>query len=119
MDENNESTLYIRLTPNRQNHNIRLKRKIAVNKWDSKRKPKRGGNQSSNAFNSNLDGIKTDLFQICRDLSRKGLKVSAKSIKSYYLGEAKETYSLIDIFRYHIITFAINCLQKFSVITEL
>lgn len=103
---NQETPIYARLTLNGQRVNISLKRKVNVHFWDAKRQRLKGTTPSKKAFNSYLEDVKADIFNIYRDLSRKGNNVTAKLVKSHFLGEHKEQHSLIDIFEFHNKTFS-------------
>ena len=50
--------------------------------------------------------MKADLFQYYRDLKHEGKVLTAKLIKSRYLGEYIKIHSLLDIFEYHNTTLA-------------
>jgi len=106
VDSNQEAQLYARLTLNGQRVNFSLKRKVNVNLWNAKRQRLKGTKSSTKVFNSYLEDVKADIFNLYRDLIRKENCVTAQLVKSHYLGEHKQRHSLLDIFEFHNETFA-------------
>ncbi|MBC7000658.1 site-specific integrase [Cytophaga sp. FL35] len=98
---NNEAGLYVRISLNGQKANISLKKKIDIDRWDSKKQRAKGFNTSSKLINEYLEEVKTDLFQLYRELKSNGSFISVEKIKSNFLGENKKAYYLSDVFNFH------------------
>ena len=106
IDANGQTSIYVRVSLNGKKLNISLKQKVRVYQWDSEKQRVQGSNAYSKRTNNLLDGIRAELFQIYRELQRGSKIVTAELVKSHFLGENKDQYSLLDIFQFHNDTLA-------------
>ncbi|TMU50782.1 site-specific integrase [Flagellimonas algicola] len=106
IDANGQASIYARVSLNGKKLNISLKQKIKVDQWDSERQRIQGTNAYSKRTNNLLDEIRAELFQIYRELQRGGKIVTAQLIKAHFLGENKDQYTLLDLFKFHNETLA-------------
>jgi len=111
-NNNNQTSVYARITVNGKKVNISLKDKIYVDSWDSKRQKARGNGGTSRRINLYLDEVKSDIVQCYRDLKREDKVLTPQLIKARYLGEDKKIHSLKDIFEYHNETMASKLCTK-------
>lgn len=100
-DANNEANLYVRISLNGERANISLKKKLNIDHWDSKKQRAKGTSASSKFINQYLEEVRTDIFQLYRELKSNGKLVSIERIKSSCLGENKKVHYLSDIFNFH------------------
>ena len=84
-DANNEANLYVRISLNGERANISLKKKLNVDHWDPKKQRAKGTGTTSKFINQYLEEVRTDIFQLYRELKSHGKLVSIEKIKSIYL----------------------------------
>lgn len=99
--KNNLAEIYVRVTINQKRINISLKRKVDINLWDKNKSRVKGRGQLTRITNEYLDQIQVKLFQCYQDLKNENRVPTAKIIKSRFLGEDKNQYSLLDLITYH------------------
>lgn len=99
-----EAPIYLRLSLDNKKLNISLKRKIAIDLWDSKKQRSTGFEAFDLELNEFLDQEYSRLFQYYQELRIEGKVRSLENIKKKYFGENEKLYSLEDIFEYHSTT---------------
>src|SRR5690606_27877866 len=78
-----------------------LKRKVSLELWDSKNKKVLGNSSEARQFNRYLEESRVLLFQIFQDLKFQGDLITAKKIKTKYLGEDESSRTLLELIEYH------------------
>ena len=115
----NLALVYVRVTVNQKRVNISLKRKVSLELWDSKRKKAKGSSNEARQLNMYLTQVQTQLFQCYQDLKFKQELITAKLIKSNYLGEGESSKTLQNLLEYHTQktknTLAIGTIRNFGV----
>ncbi len=96
-----EAPIYARISLDNKKLNISLKRKIAIELWDSKKQRSTGVDAFDLELNEFLDQEYSRLFQYYQELRIEGKVRSLENIKKKYFGETEKLYSLEDIFEYH------------------
>lgn len=98
---NNYVSVYARITVNGKRANISLKRKVKVSEWDSNKGRAKGNKQENRLLNRYLDQVKNRIYEAHDQLVKEKVFICAQSIKSRFLGEDKEEYSLLTLIDYH------------------
>ncbi|MCB0432287.1 MAG: site-specific integrase, partial [Mangrovimonas sp.] len=98
---NNQVSVYARITVNGKRANISLQRKVIVSEWDSNKGRARGNKQESRLLNRYLDQVKNRIYEAHDELVKEKAFICAQSIKSRFLGEDNEEYSLLTLVDYH------------------
>lgn len=99
--QNNSALLYARITVNQQRVEISLKRKVSVDLWDGKNKRVLGHSSEAKQINQYLEETRILLFQIFQDLKFQGELITAKKIKTKFLGEDESSKTLLELIDYH------------------
>ncbi|MGO3181490.1 MAG: site-specific integrase [Aequorivita sp.] len=99
--QNNRALLYARVTVNQKRVEISLKRKVSLDLWDSKNKKVLGNSTEAKQINQYLEESRVQLFQVFQDLKFRGELITAKKIKSKYLGEDESSRTLLELIEYH------------------
>ena len=97
----NQASLYARITVNGKRSTISLKRKVLISDWDAHRNRARGNSQKSRILNSYLDESYTFLFECYRELRAERKLITAQAVKARYFGEDDDNRSIKDIINYH------------------
>ena len=97
----NQASLYARITVNGKRSTISLKRKVLISDWDAHRNRARGNSQKSRVLNSYLDESYTFLFECYRELKAERKLITAQAVKARYFGEDDDNRSIMDIVNYH------------------
>lgn len=100
-EKGGEAPIYVRISLDNKKLNISLKRKIAIELWDSKKQRSTGVDAFDLELNEFLDQEYSRLFQYYQELRIEGKVRSLDNIKKKYFGETEKLYSLEDIFEYH------------------
>ncbi|HAL82234.1 MAG TPA: integrase [Mucilaginibacter sp.] len=96
-----KAPLYACVTVNKEKCFIALKQNIEVSIWDFGKGAAKGTKNESKELNAYLDDVRLVLGNHYKDLQLKGKMITVKSIKSLYLGEKDEVYTLTTLFGYH------------------
>jgi hypothetical protein len=99
-----EALVYARVCVNGKRKEISLKESIPYSSWDSAREVMKGSGERTKSLNKYIQNVKNKLTNIYRDLKDSKVKVSAQTIKDYYLqqGEfAPKRNTLISLIDYH------------------
>ena len=99
--KNNQVPFYARITVNGKRANISLNRKIPLSDWDSNKGKLHGNNHEARKFNRYLDQTKNDIFEAYEALVNKKVFLNALAVKSRFLGEDKQEYTLLFLIDYH------------------
>lgn len=97
----NYALIYARVTVNSRRVNISTKRKVPLEIWDAKKKKANGNSFEARQINLYLDQVHSQIFQCYQDLIFKNKLVTAKLIKSNYVGEGENVKTLQNIIDYH------------------
>ncbi|WP_047415353.1 site-specific integrase [Cellulophaga sp. Hel_I_12] len=99
--KNKQAAIYARITVNGKRATLSLKRKVLIFDWDAHKGRVRGTNQHSRILNNYLEEVNSSLFKSYQDLKNERKLITSQAIKSRYLGEDQQNYSINDIIRYH------------------
>lgn len=99
--KNNIAQIYVRITVNQKRVNISLKRKTEIDLWDKNKSRIKGKSELSRLTNEYLNQTQVKLFQCYQDLKNEERIITAKIIKSRFLGTDKKLYSMQDLISYH------------------
>jgi len=99
--KNNLAEIYARVTVNQKRINISLKRKVSINSWDKNKSRVKGKGQLARITNDYLNQVQVKLFRCQQELKNEDRVITAKIIKSRFLGEDKKHYSLQNLIKYH------------------
>lgn len=117
--KNNEADLFARVTVNQKRANISLKRKININSWDKAKSKLKGNSVIARKENQYIEQVKAKLHKIHIDLGNQEKLITAKLIKSTFLGEGENSKSLNDLIEYHSSkiegTFAAGTIRNYEV----
>ncbi|MDO6761591.1 site-specific integrase [Tamlana sp. 2_MG-2023] len=97
----NYALIYARVSVNGKRVNISTKRKVHLEIWDTKKKKATGNSSEASQVNLYLDQVHSQIFQCYQDLIFKKKLVTAKLIKSNYVGEGENAKTLQNIIDYH------------------
>lgn len=98
---NNYSPVYARITVNGKRTNISLKRKVKTSEWNSTKGKAKGTKQESRLLNRYLDLVKNRIYEAHDQLIKEKVFICSQSIKSRFLGEDNQEYSLLTLVDYH------------------
>ena len=100
--KNNQAPLYARITVDKRNLNLSLKRKVDLKLWNPLKQRIRGTGEKARNFNQFLDEVYTNLFHCYQELRSTNKSITPQTIKSKYLSEDKVVEkSIRDIINYH------------------
>jgi integrase/recombinase XerD len=100
--KDNQASIYARITVNGKRATLSLKRKAPLSDWDAHKGRARGTNQNTRILNNYLEQVNSNLFKSYQDLKNERKLITSQAIKSRYLGEDQQNYSINDIISYHI-----------------
>lgn len=116
---NNEALIYARITVNQKRANISLKRRVPIKLWDAKKNRSKGYSAEARQLNQYIDQAYTKLFQIYQDLKFQEKLITAKLIKSHFVGDNEQAKTLQNLIDYHSKkienTLAIGTIRNFGV----
>lgn len=98
---NNLAPIYARVTINGRRAEISLRRQCNPESWDDKAHRIKGRNREATILNNYLDAKYAKLLQCYEDLLKEDCIITAKGIKSRFLGSDATSKSLKDILEYH------------------
>ncbi len=99
--KDNQAAIYVRITVNGKRATLSLKRKVPLADWDAHKGRARGTNQNTKILNNYLEEVNSNLFKSYQDLKNERKLITCQAIKSRYLGEDEQNYSIFDIISYH------------------
>ncbi|SDB59023.1 Site-specific recombinase XerD [Flavobacteriaceae bacterium MAR_2010_188] len=101
LDKNGQVPIYVRITVNGQRKEFGIKRKIALENWNSDASKMMGKKAEAIELNRYIDSVKSRIYKIQEQLMRDEKKVTAKIIKDIYQGKDENLKMLIEIFDTH------------------
>jgi hypothetical protein len=99
--KNGKAPLYARITVNGKRAEVSLQRKLTISDWDANKNRLKGLSDEAKQLNSYLKRVNAELFESYEKLKRDNKVVSARAIKTYFLGDNDNHYTLSDIITYH------------------
>lgn len=99
--QNNQALIYLRLTVNQKRLSLSLKRRVSIDLWDAKNQRLRGNSNEAKQINQYFEEVRTQLFQIFRDLKYNDELITAQKIKSLYCGDNQNSRTLSELIEYH------------------
>lgn len=96
-----KAPLYVSVTVNKEKSFIALKQVVSTAIWDFGKGAAKGSREEAKLLNAYLDEVRLALGNCYKELLLKGKLITAKAVKSLYLGETDETYTLSRLIRYH------------------
>lgn len=93
--------VYACVTVNRKRVYIALKQTVDPNCWDARKGVAKGNKEEVKDINAYLSEVRVTLGNHYRELQVKGKLITAQVIKSLYLGEKEEVYTLSRLMNYH------------------
>ena len=114
-----EGIIYARVNVDQKRLSISLKRKLAMDQWDSISQKHQGNSQTAKEFNRYLDLSKSKLFMCYQELRDKEEEVTSRAIKNLFLNEGPTGHTLKRLIAYHSKkienTHAIGSIRNFKV----
>ncbi|MBK0378574.1 site-specific integrase [Mucilaginibacter sp. SD-g] len=98
---NGKAPLYAAVTVNKEKAFIALKQHISLSVWDFGKGAARGTRDEARRVNAYLDEVRLALGNCYKELLLKGKLITPKTVKSLFLGETDETYTLNRLITYH------------------
>lgn len=99
--KNGKARIYARITVNGKRSTVSLNKKVLISNWDAHKNRARGSSQQARILNSYLDETHSHIFKCYRELKIEQKIITAQTVKSRYLGNDEDNYSLMDIIKYH------------------
>jgi site-specific recombinase XerD len=93
--------VYACVTVNRKRVYLALKLAVDPNNWDSRKGLAKGNKEEVKEINAYLGEVRVTLGNHYRELQVKGKLITAQVIKSLFLGEKEEVYTLTRLIKYH------------------
>ncbi len=97
----NKLSIYVRITVNGKRSEISLKRTVLLSEWDSSKNRGRGNSYKARVLNTYLDQAYSKLHDCQKQLLEEDKIISAKAVKSRYLGEDDTHKTLTQLIAYH------------------
>ncbi|MBL4674600.1 MAG: site-specific integrase [Mucilaginibacter sp.] len=96
-----KSPIYACITVNRQRSYIALKQSIDPAHWNSRKGAAKGNRSEIKAINHYLEEVRIAVGNCYKQMQLKGKLITASGVKSLYLGEDKDVYTLSRLCEYH------------------
>ncbi|MGE0019575.1 MAG: site-specific integrase [Draconibacterium sp.] len=96
-----EVPIYVRITVENERAEIATGRFIDPDDWDGKSNKAIGKKKGNVQLNKFLDIIKSNIYEHHTEMVKNGEHISARNIKSRFLGLTEKQKTLIQIFEYH------------------
>ncbi len=96
-----KAPIYLRITVNGKRSQISIKRKVAVEKWNSEAGKVIGKSMEVRELNRYLNSIENKIFKIQQKLLDDNRPISALLIKNIFIGKAEKQKMLLKIFQDH------------------
>ena len=93
--------IYVRITVNKKRAELSIKRDIAVCNWNIFRSRAKETDQNFILLNTYLDDVYAEVLNAHKQLHSERKLITAKAIKSRYLGEDEEHMTLMKAVEYH------------------
>tara|TARA_R110002111_G_scaffold116626_1_gene178066 strand:- start:765 stop:2006 length:1242 start_codon:yes stop_codon:yes gene_type:complete len=101
VDDLGNANIYLRITVDGKRSELSIRRKVAVNRWNSKAGLANGSSKEINELNRYLSAIKNKIFQMHQRFIEKEETVTASSLRDAYVGKDKNAKMLMQIFQDH------------------
>ena len=100
--KNNLAPVYARITVNKKQLNMSLKRRVHILHWCPEKQRVRGNSPEASAMNQYLDEDYAQLFQCFQELRTMGVTITPEAVKDRFYGnETTKVYTMQDIIEYH------------------
>jgi len=93
--------LFARVTIDGRRAEISLKRKVPINKWDSKSGKAHGNSREARELNHYIQEVKSELYRLYHQMASMEEFLSAESIKLRYTGKETPRKSLLQVIEIH------------------
>lgn len=93
--------IYARITVDGKRAEISLKRQTSVTFWDTKSKKTTARSTDGKILNAYLDQVHARLFECYRELQSENKLITAKLIKSRFVGQDDQNKTLLELIAYH------------------
>jgi len=100
-DHSGKVNIYFRITVNGKRSELSIRRKVHVDKWNSKAGKVKGFSQEAQELNRFIDTIRNKIYHIREKLLSENKKITAPIIKNLYLGKDDLHKMLLKIFQDH------------------
>lgn len=99
--KNDQAPIYLRITVNGQRLEISLKRWIPINDWNAIKGVAKGSRPEYKSLNLYLEKNRRMILEIYEELQTSKQLITAQAIKSIYLGEEQNEFTLCKLMKYH------------------
>jgi integrase/recombinase XerD len=93
--------IFVRITVDGKRADISIKRNIVPNLWNSEKGLVKGQSNDARSINHYIEQIRTQLFEIYREMLAKHQLVTTDAIKNRYLGVDEKQHTLLGLVAYH------------------
>jgi site-specific recombinase XerD len=93
--------IFVRITIDGKRADISTKRNIVPNLWNSEKGLVKGQTNDARSINHYIEQIRTQLFEIYREMLAKHQLVTTEAIKNKYLGIDEKQHTLLGLVAYH------------------
>lgn len=95
------ASLFVRINVNGLKTEFSIKRKIAIDEWDSNRSKLKGSTVEVRKINMYLDQVRIQLFDAYNELRSERQLINPDSLKARYFGEDDQNRTLLELVDYH------------------
>lgn len=100
--KNNLAPVFARITVNKKQLNMSLKRRVLIAHWCPKKQRISGNSPESRLLNQYLDEVYAQLFQCFQELRTSNLPITPQAVKDKFYGnEVSSVHTLRDLIEYH------------------
>lgn len=96
-----DCSLYVRITVNKRRVEISLKKQIDPLIWDDKRGRAKTRTEEGRLLNLDLEHTRSAVTECYHELDKNQKVITAEMVKSLFLGEEKQEYTLLNLAAYH------------------
>jgi len=97
-----EASINLRVTVSGKSVEMAIGKNVMPKQWCSERGGVVGNNKEAKLINNYIDQVKSDFFELYRQFSYEGKKITAQSLKNAWLGiEEDDQKMIIEIFQEH------------------
>ncbi|UMB54235.1 site-specific integrase [Lutibacter sp. A64] len=100
-NKNGRAPIYLRITIDGKRSELSIKRKVLLEKWNTKAGKIRGTTSNARELNRYMDGIRNRVYRIHDKLSESESTITAEIIKNIFLGKDQKHKMLLEIFQNH------------------
>ncbi len=95
------ASVYARITVNQRRSEISLKRTVDPECWDDVKGVAKGKTEEIQNLNNHLERTRSQIAECYHQLVQQGKVITADLVKSIYLGEGQEEFTLCTLIEYH------------------